>query len=164
MTDLSRRFNYADHETYLQMAPGGIFRFDQDPSKLQKLQLIRERVDSSQCRPSQDAYRKYIATKVDHAPIYTPDETWFRIRERQTYNTENLYDYLQLTPYASFEEIRHNYRRLALQFHPDKGGDPEAFGRIQAAYEILSDEFLRNVYDNSGLEEALMYKNNYENF
>ena len=52
MTDLSTRFNYADDATYSQMAPGGIFYFPQDPSKLQKLQLIRERVDSSQNRPS----------------------------------------------------------------------------------------------------------------
>ena len=84
MTDLSHRFYYADDQTYSQMAPGGIFFFPQDPSKLQKLTLIRERVDNSQNRPNQDAYRKYIATKVDNAPMYTPDETWVRIRDTQS--------------------------------------------------------------------------------
>ncbi|KAH8090072.1 hypothetical protein JL720_6370 [Aureococcus anophagefferens] len=36
--------------------------------------------------------------------------------------------------------------------HPDKGGDPEEFKKLQAAYEVLSDEEKRAIYDQHGLE------------
>ena len=36
--------------------------------------------------------------------------------------------------------------------HPDKGGDPEEFKKLQAAYDVLSDEDKRKTYDKYGLE------------
>ena len=39
------------------------------------------------------------------------------------------------------------YRLLAKRHHPDKGGDPAAFARLQAAFEVLSDPRKRGVYD-----------------
>ncbi len=39
------------------------------------------------------------------------------------------------------------YRLLAKQHHPDKGGDPAAFARLQAAFEVLIDPVRRQVYD-----------------
>jgi curved DNA-binding protein CbpA len=39
------------------------------------------------------------------------------------------------------------YRLLAKRHHPDKGGDPAAFARLQAAFEVLSDPRKRQVYD-----------------
>ena len=39
------------------------------------------------------------------------------------------------------------YRLLAMRHHPDKGGDPAAFARLQAAFEVLSDPRKREVYD-----------------
>ena len=39
------------------------------------------------------------------------------------------------------------YRLLAKRLHPDKGGDPAAFARLQAAFEVLSDPRKRDVYD-----------------
>ena len=38
--------------------------------------------------------------------------------------------------------------------HPDKGGDPEKFKLITAAYEVLSDKDKRDIYDEHG-EEGL---------
>lgn len=38
---------------------------------------------------------------------------------------------------ATLEEIRTAFRRLAMKHHPDRGGDPETFQKIQAAYEKL---------------------------
>lgn len=43
---------------------------------------------------------------------------------------------------------------FGLQEHPDKGGDPEKFKEIQHAYDILSDENKRRLYDEGG-EEAV---------
>lgn len=64
---------------------------------------------------------------------------------------KDLYEILQLFPGSSTEEIRRAYRRLALQFHPDKNpGDQEAtdrFREILKAYTLLSNEKLRYAYD-----------------
>lgn len=38
---------------------------------------------------------------------------------------------------ANWEEIRAAYRQLAKQHHPDMGGDPATFRKIQGAYEVL---------------------------
>ena len=41
---------------------------------------------------------------------------------------------------------------MAVQHHPDKGGDEHTFKEINAAYEILSDPEQRSKYDQYGLE------------
>jgi len=41
---------------------------------------------------------------------------------------------------ASAEEIRTSYRRRALELHPDKGGDVQAFLRLQWAYKALTQQ------------------------
>lgn len=33
-------------------------------------------------------------------------------------------------------ELKRAYRRRAMQLHPDHGGDPHAFARLHAAYEV----------------------------
>jgi curved DNA-binding protein CbpA len=48
---------------------------------------------------------------------------------------------------ATQEEIKSAYRRLAGAHHPDRGGSPEVFRRIQAAYEAIGDPKNRREYD-----------------
>jgi len=61
-----------------------------------------------------------------------------------------LYDDLGLLPDCTQAEIKHQYRILAHQHHPDRGGDEEQFKRIKLAYEILSDPVKRAHYDSTG--------------
>jgi molecular chaperone DnaJ len=61
---------------------------------------------------------------------------------------ENLYEILGINENASSDEIKKSYRKLAMEHHPDKGGDEEKFKKISEAYETLSDENKRNQYDN----------------
>ena len=49
---------------------------------------------------------------------------------------------------ASAEEIKKAYRKLAMEHHPDKGGDVSKFQEITNAYETLSDTDKRFQYDN----------------
>ncbi|KFK36469.1 hypothetical protein AALP_AA4G128700 [Arabis alpina] len=70
-----------------------------------------------------------------------------------------LYALLNLSPEASDEEIRKSYRQWAQVYHPDKYQSPqmkevatENFQRICEAYEILSDETKRIIYDLYGME------------
>ncbi|KAL3679639.1 hypothetical protein R1sor_022595 [Riccia sorocarpa] len=70
-----------------------------------------------------------------------------------------LYALLHLSPDASDEEIKRAYRQWAQIYHPDKHQTvqmqdiaTENFQRIREAYEILSDERKRQVYDLYGME------------
>ena len=66
-----------------------------------------------------------------------------------------LYDALGVSPDASQNTIKKAYYKLARETHPDKVGDTdplakEKFQKIGHAYQILSDEKLREKYDLSG--------------
>lgn len=49
---------------------------------------------------------------------------------------------------ADHDTIKKAYRKLAMQHHPDKGGDPNEFQKISEAYDTLSDVDKRFQYDN----------------
>ena len=49
------------------------------------------------------------------------------------------------------EIIKKHYKKFALKFHPDKGGCAEDFHEIQEAYETLSNEEKRGIYDATGM-------------
>lgn len=60
----------------------------------------------------------------------------------------NFYEVLGVSPTSSLDEIRSAYKRLALQFHPDKShGNREMFERIQVAYTALKDPSTRQKID-----------------
>jgi DnaJ-class molecular chaperone len=65
-----------------------------------------------------------------------------------------MYDVLGLTKEASPEDIKKAYRKLAREHHPDKGGDPEKFKKVQEAYETLSDPQKRSNFDQFGTAEG----------
>ena len=50
---------------------------------------------------------------------------------------ENNYDILEIAEGSTEKEIRDAFRRLALQFHSDRGGENEQFIKIKQAYEDL---------------------------
>ena len=50
---------------------------------------------------------------------------------------ENNYDILGITEGSTEKEIRDAFRRLALQFHSDRGGENKQFIKIKQAYEDL---------------------------
>jgi molecular chaperone DnaJ len=65
---------------------------------------------------------------------------------------DSYYKVLGVESNASENQIKSAYRKLAVQFHPDKNKDPSAtekFQKITEAYEILSDTEKRKQYDNS---------------
>ena len=74
--------------------------------------------------------------------------------ERAQSTDTKLYDLLGVSKGASAAEIKKAYRKMAVKHHPDKGGDEQKFKEISAAYEVLSDDEKRQLYDEYG-EEAL---------
>jgi molecular chaperone DnaJ len=68
----------------------------------------------------------------------------------------DYYETLGVNRGASQDEIKKAYRKNALKFHPDKNpDDPKAeahFKEISEAYEVLSDEKKRQIYDQYGAD------------
>jgi len=65
----------------------------------------------------------------------------------------DYYDVLGVDRKATKEEIRRAYRKLALEFHPDRNKEPDAaekFKEVSEAYAILSDDNKRLQYDQFG--------------
>lgn len=66
----------------------------------------------------------------------------------------DYYEILGLQKTSSKDEIKSSYRKLALQFHPDRNPDDKSaegkFKEATEAYEVLSDEVKRKRYDQFG--------------
>ncbi|XP_031405368.1 uncharacterized protein LOC116214178 isoform X2 [Punica granatum] len=65
----------------------------------------------------------------------------------------DYYSALNVGKNASLQEIKSSYRKLARKYHPDVNRTPGAedkFKEISAAYEVLSDEEKRSLYDRFG--------------
>ena len=73
-------------------------------------------------------------------------------KPKKEVDTTKYYKILGVDKNASKDEIKKAYRTLVRTKHPDKGGSEEEFQNIQLAYDTLSDENKRKVYDEYGEE------------
>ena len=67
---------------------------------------------------------------------------------------KDYYEVLGVNKSATEQEIKKAYRKLAIQYHPDKNSDPKAkdkFKEINEANEVLSDGTKKSNYDRFGL-------------
>ena len=66
---------------------------------------------------------------------------------------KDFYEVLGLSKSASADEIKKAYRKLALEYHPDRNKSKDAsekFKEVTKAYEVLSDPQKRQTYDQFG--------------
>lgn len=84
-----------------------------------------------------------------------------------TTQKQDYYDILGVSRNASQEEIKKAFRRLAMQYHPDRNKDPGAedrFKEINEAYEVLSDPEKRAAYDRWGHAGPNPFERAFEGF
>src|SRR5690348_18476688 len=65
----------------------------------------------------------------------------------------DYYEVLGVSKSSTPDEVKSQYRKLALKFHPDKNKSPDAaehFKEISEAYAVLSDSEKRKLYDTYG--------------
>lgn len=65
---------------------------------------------------------------------------WQRMLQPETEQADLLV--LELDVPVTAAKIRLNYRRLAMKYHPDRGGDVNRFREIQTAYQRLRQRYL----------------------
>ncbi len=66
---------------------------------------------------------------------------------------KDYYEILGVSKSASLDEVKKAYRKLALEYHPDRNKSKEAdvkFKEVTKAYEVLSNEEKRKSYDQFG--------------
>ena len=62
---------------------------------------------------------------------------------------QDYYADLGVAKTASEAEIKTAYRRLVLEHHPDKNGDPIKFRAVAEAYAVLGDPVKRQAYESA---------------
>lgn len=74
--------------------------------------------------------------------------------EDELWDDDDFYALLGVSQEANLAAIKRAYRKLSLEHHPDTAGSggTETFQKLSRAYEILSNQNLRRVYDQEGLE------------
>lgn len=85
---------------------------------------------------------------------YTPEQV---AEVKKILGCKDYYEVLSIGKDFSEAEIKKAYRKLALQFHPDKNKAPkaaDAFKRIGHAFAVLNDEEKRRKYDQYGEDLA----------
>merc|ERR1712223_1017191 len=122
-------------------------------SRLFNLFTMQQKIKSQQKPPASSSGSRVPATKPK--PTATQPKTQLAAKEVPDY-----YGILAVKKTATWDEIRRNYRQLALKWHPDRNMHQAEFAakefqKIAEAYEVLSDDELRKVYDQGGsLAEA----------
>ena len=66
---------------------------------------------------------------------------------------KKYYNILELPDNATQDQIKRQYRRLALRYHPDRnGGDDQRFLEVKEAYEVLTGKI--NLVQNEVKQES----------
>ena len=76
---------------------------------------------------------------------------------------QDYYETLGVERNASPAEIKAAYRKLAMQYHPDRGGDEIKFMHIREAYDCLSNPETRSNYDYKG-PKGDQFRNGFQGF
>jgi len=105
-----------------------------DEAELNKLKVVAEKAGKSGKKSSLDFSRVAVADGGEDLIL------------------RDLYKLLDVAEDIEQGQIKSKFRRLSVQNHPDKGGDPKVFNQLREAYEVLGDVDNRRYYDMGGIQ------------
>ncbi|XP_031572570.1 dnaJ homolog subfamily B member 14-like isoform X2 [Actinia tenebrosa] len=123
-----------------------------------------EKIDGVRHRKQTSSHGETANGSVTYDKNYTTEQVEAVKRIK---NCRDYYEILGIPRDASDADIKKQYRKLALQFHPDKNRAPgatEAFKAIGNAFAVLTDEDKKKRYDRYGDEnpQNLYTHNHYD--
>jgi DnaJ-class molecular chaperone len=74
--------------------------------------------------------------------------------------SKDYYNILGVNKGASEDEIKKAYRKMAMQYHPDKNSSPEAetkFKEAAEAYDVLGNSEKRSNYDRKSIRRTWLF-------
>ncbi len=77
---------------------------------------------------------------------------------------EKYFKVLELEVSANKEEIKKAYRKLAHQYHPDKGGDEKKMKELNEAYDVLIGKTKIPVQPFVQRQQGFWYRVNYDQY
>ncbi|RZC53850.1 hypothetical protein C5167_012708 [Papaver somniferum] len=110
-------------------------------------------------KPLQSLYSSYNQNISNNKFFFSSSSSSFSSARKRRFGgiviraAADYYSTLGVPKSATSKDIKAAYRRLARQYHPDVNKEPGAtdkFKEISAAYEVLSDEQKRSMYDQYG--------------
>ncbi|CAG9314663.1 unnamed protein product [Blepharisma stoltei] len=139
-----------DH-LYQNTGPNGV-NIQNSQEALPKIKFQRQ-IYSAATKRANPAFQRWLEHKYGNDLYYSSPAPNIPVKRKRTPNflMKNLYDLMGLKPNCSEADIKKAYKKLAIKHHPDKGGCAKYFRCLKQAYDILSNEDLKEVYDNEGL-------------
>ena len=112
---------------------------EQERRKRELDEFYREKSWSQRRREfEEDFKRRLFEGEFDHED-YEPQSTNFTKGDYES--TDDIHPIFKIKKSSSKDDFKKQYRKLILEHHPDKGGDPSFFIKIQEAYEKIKCKF-----------------------
>ena len=80
---------------------------------------------------------------------------WSAKEPNRNFSIKKDYSILELKFDATFEEVRKNYLRLSLKYHPDKGGSVEEFRKVNESYNNILDKMTKRLQREEDIEKDM---------
>ncbi|TKY60263.1 Chaperone protein DnaJ [Spatholobus suberectus] len=126
--------------------------------------LLRSSITGKIASSSHNVTSRVSFMAAPSSSFFSRDSTLLNVGSPQTFNRRkgsrlivradaDYYSVLGVSRNASKSEIKSAYRKLARSYHPDVNKEPGAeqkFKEISNAYEVLSDDEKRSIYDRFG--------------
>ena len=133
-------------------------------SRLHKCIIISSDEENSEDEMNKENSRQRKEEEEEASEEQSEDEDKYDSSFIDDSDTEDVtldfYNFIEVSKYATQNEIKKAYRRQALRYHPDKSTLPNAESLMQQLnkiYEILSDIKLRSIYGKNAIEMSLFY-------
>ena len=124
---------------------------------------IREAIDANGWETVRDVFQaeeQHVGARDDEGMESEEDDVAYTEQQaaavRKIIACKDYYEVLGVSKDATETDLKKAYRRLALQFHPDKNQAPgadDAFKSVSNAFTVLSDPEKRRRYDQFGHED-----------